>query len=113
MDDQNKTQLKELVERLKLLHDISKKIMESKPLDVLLDEIIEHSIDVMQAEAASGGADTEGGEGDQYYDTEGENGDEYYENGNTDTEGGNGDEYYETYSDTKDGATEDGYNDGF
>jgi sigma-B regulation protein RsbU (phosphoserine phosphatase) len=53
MDIQDKTRLEELVERLKLLHDISKKIMESKPLDILLDEIIEHSITVMQAEAAS------------------------------------------------------------
>jgi len=53
MDNQNKTELEDLIGRLKLLHDISKKIMESKPLEVLLDEIIEHSINVMQAEAAS------------------------------------------------------------
>ena len=53
MDIQDKSRLEELVERLKLLHDISKKIMESKPLNVLLDEIIQHSITVMQAEAAS------------------------------------------------------------
>jgi sigma-B regulation protein RsbU (phosphoserine phosphatase) len=53
MDNREKTKLEELVERLKLLHDISQKMMESKPLDILLDEIIEHSITVMQAEAAS------------------------------------------------------------
>lgn len=53
MDKQNETQFEDLAGRLKLLHDISQKIMESKPLDVLLDDIVKHSASVMHAEAAS------------------------------------------------------------
>lgn len=53
MNNRNEIQFEDLTSRLKLLHDISQKIMESKPLDVLLDEIIYLATTVMQAEAAS------------------------------------------------------------
>lgn len=46
-------QLENLIARLTLLHDISQEISEKKPLDELLDEIIDHSNAVMRAEATS------------------------------------------------------------